>query len=287
MPKIVVIAGPTASGKSDLAIKLAKKYNGIIINADSRQIYRDLNLSTAKPVPEKISKDGTWFVDGVPHYLYNFVALDSDYNIYKYQNDVKKIIESNSDKVIFLVGGTGLYIDSIIHGYILPKHKSENFERFNIEELKNMIGKKISFLNPSDRENPRRLISLLRREEEPKSEISSNYLYLVIDVPKEILKERIAKRVNKMIDEGLVDENRTIFEKYGELNLPSLNTIGYKEFEEYFKNNISLEEAISLVVLHTMQYVKRQKTWFKRNKETVYINDFNQADQATSNFLRN
>lgn len=287
MPKIVVIAGPTASGKSDLAINLAKKYNGIIINADSRQLYRDLNISTAKPKPEKIKKDGTWIVNGVPHFLYSFVSLESDYNIYKYQSDVKKIIESNSEKVIFLVGGTGLYIDSIIHGYILPKHRKDNFEKISTEELKSMLGEKLSVLNESDRENRRRLISILNREEDPQRDVSSNYLYLVIDVSKEILKERITQRVKKMLDDGLVDENRLIFEKYGTLNLPSLNTIGYKEFEEYFKNNISLEDAINLVAIHTMQYAKRQKTWFKRNSEVIYIENFDQADYATSNFLRN
>lgn len=289
MPKIVVISGQTASGKSELSLSLAKKYNGIVINADSRQIYKELNIGTAKPIPQSISKDKTWYIDNIPHYLFGFASIETEYNIYKYQKDVQKIIERNPNKTIFLVGGTGLYIDSIIHGYILPTLEESILEYRNLDltQLKELVGERINQLNESDRENPRRLITLLKQNEKPKTKPLSSYIYLVLDVESEILKERIAKRVEAMFNNGLIQENEEIYKRYPDYSLPSLNTIGYKEFKEYFEKKITVDQVKELVRIHTNQYAKRQKTWFKRNNEAIYIKSLEEADQAVSNFLKN
>lgn len=287
MNRVIVISGPTASGKTDIAHKLAKKHGGIIVNADSRQIYRDLNIGTAKPIPQKISKDGTWYIENIPYLLFGFASLESEYNIFKYQKDFQKILIKYPNMNIFLVGGTGLYIDSIIHGYILPQHKQQDLKDLDISQLQQMVDEKIQTLNESDRQNPRRLISLIKSTTPPSKNSYPEYLYLVIDVPKEILNQRIEERVEKMFEQGLKDENEAIYAKYPNYDLPSLNTIGYKEFKEYFEGNLDLNSVKELVITHTKQYSKRQRTWFKRNKEAIYIDNFDKADQAVSNFLRN
>lgn len=283
--KVIAITGPTASGKSSLSIKLAKKYHGLVINADSRQIFRDLNIGTAKPKPDQIKKDGTWYISEVPHYLFGFASLETEYNVFKYQKDVEKILRENPNIPIFLVGGTGLYIDSIMYEFKLPIHNEKDYTNFSIEELKKELGERISELNESDRNNPRRLISVLKRINEGEKNKRNNSIYLYIDVEKEELEKRINERVEDMFKSGILEENIQIHNKYPNYDIPSLNTIGYKEFKEYFEQTKTIEEIKELIKIHTRQYAKRQRTWFKRDKDIQYVKDFDQADQIVSNFL--
>lgn len=286
IPKIIVIAGQTASGKNELAIKLAKDFNGIIINADSRQIYRDLNVATAKPIPEKIKKDGTWYISNIPHYLYGFASLETQYNIFKYQKDVSRLIKQNKDKVIFLVGGTGLYIDSVVMQYNLPKNTDTNYTELTNEELIEIIGKRYLELNESDKKNRRRLESIAKQINQPNKSRNLKHLYLILKVEKDILKERITDRINVMFKNGLLEENQKIWNKYKNYSLPSLQTIGYQEFEDYFNGQIDLDTLKNLIITHTNQYAKRQLTWFKRNKEAKFISDYKIAYLEVSNFLK-
>lgn len=283
--RLIAVAGQTASGKNELALMLAKNFNGIIVNADSRQIYRDLNIGTAKPIPDKIKKDGTWIIDTIPHYLYGFASLETEYNIYKYQKDVEKILNKNEGKVIFLVGGTGLYIDSIVLGYNLPQTIETSYSNLEFDKLVEKVGSRFENLSESDKKNRRRLESIARQIDLPSQNASTNSLYLVLDLPKEVIKERISKRVENMFVSGLEEENRNLFEKYKGFELNSLQTIGYKEFEEYFKGNIPIETVKELIITHTNQYAKRQKTWFKRNQNALLVSDYNSAYLAVSNFL--
>jgi tRNA dimethylallyltransferase len=284
--KIIVIAGTTASGKSKLAISLAKKHSGIIINADSRQVYKELNIGSAKPIPDEITENGIWIIDGIAHHLYGFQNIQSDYNIYQYQKDVSKVIEENPDKNIFLVGGTGLYLDCIIYNYTLPETKDIDLGSLSIGELQKKLGSKLFELNESDRQNPRRLISHLKQLSSPAKQNPIDALYLVLDSTKEIIEERINNRVDEMIGQGLENEYKELYSKYGALNLKGLDTIGYREFNEYFEKKISLDKVIELIKIHTRQYAKRQRTWFNRNKEAIHISSLEEADQAVGNFLR-
>lgn len=286
--KIIAISGTTASGKNGLALKLAKRFNGIIINADSKQIYKELNIATAKPIAEKI-EDDTWYIENIPHYFYGHISIDEEYNVYRYQSEFRKLLEKINSELIFLVGGTGLYIDSIMYSYQLPIYddkQKEKYKDYELAQLQNILGDSLNELNESDRKNKRRLISHILGNEKNIKERIPNSLYLYLDIPKETVNENIEKRVEEMFNNGLEEENRQLFEKYKGYTLPSLQTIGYKEFEEYFKGNISIEKVKELIIIHTKQYAKRQRTWFKKNTDIVKVNDVKKASQIVSNFLR-
>lgn len=307
MKPLIVIAGCTASGKSDLAIKLAKQIGGYIINADSKQVYREFKIATSQPIPNKIKKDGKWIIDGIEHYLYGFVSIKSDYNIFKYQNDVKNILnkKEKDNQYPILVGGTGLYIDSIVYNYLLTqtntsttKNKINGYDRdylssLGIDELKTLIKEKLpnfnfEELNQSDRNNPRRLIRLIENSpiKATKGEIL-NHKYFVLHIEKEKLENNIKLRIEKMFEKGLLEEARAVYENYylkiSNSNQQdskeaikiknSLNIIGFKELIPYFKKEKSLEEVKESIFIHTRQYAKRQRTWFKKNDATISIKD--------------
>ena len=286
---IIVIAGPTASGKSEIAISIAKKINGYIINADSRQIYKELIIGTAQPIPEK-TENYIWYIGGIKHFLYGYKSLTDPFNISIYQKDVQNILDTQNG-IPILVGGTGLYIDCIIYNYDL---KNENIDtvlrkrlsKLSTKELQNLINQNIlKKMNKSDRGNPRRLIRIIEgRKIEKKNLKKRENIYFVIDIPKEELKERIIKRVNLMFKKGLKEEARDLFNRYDN-NLQSFNTIGYQEFREYFKGEKSLNEVREEILTHTYQYAKRQRTWFKRNKDTIWTRDINDILQEAEQFI--
>ncbi|MFA5633876.1 MAG: tRNA (adenosine(37)-N6)-dimethylallyltransferase MiaA [Candidatus Dojkabacteria bacterium] len=270
---IIVIAGPTASGKSDFAIKLAKDINGVIINADSRQIYKEISIGTAKPSIEEMKE--------VPHFLYGHISVKENYNIYRYQKDVEKVLTNLSkEQIPIFVGGTGLYIDSVVFNYHLSKEEVDKEERgklnlLSIKELRKLVDPNIlKSLNNSDRNNPVRLIRIIEKNE--KRELRGKELihkYFVIDIDKEELNRRIRDRVENMIDNGLIEENINTREE--DLNkYPALKTIGYQEFDGYFEKQKSLDDVKDEIVKNTSKYAKRQKTWFRRHKHAIWTNDY-------------
>ena len=290
MTPIIVIAGPTATQKSSLAIKLAQKINGIIINADSRQIYKELKIGTAQPQPEKV-KENVWFISEVPHYLYGNISINKELNLYKYQKLVQNII-SKTSKPIILVGGTGLYIDAIVQGYKLEPNqnslKRKYLEKLSINELWNLIPtNKLNQLNNSDKNNPRRLIRFIERKYTRLEKSPIKHLYCITSVPnKEIYIKRLKKRINAMINQGLENEIKNLLQKTPNLwELSALNTIGYKEFKPYFEGKIDIKTVKENILQHTKQYSKRQETWFKRNSSANIINNINDLYQLTKNFL--
>lgn len=275
---IIVIAGSTASGKSSLAIKLAKEIDGYIINADSRQIYKELKIGTAQPTPQRI-ENKIWYIDGIKHYLYGNISVTEKYSIYKYQKDVQKIL-NKEDLIPILVGGTGLYIDSIIYNYNLKSESVEETEysrdklnKMNVKELQELIPEKtLKNMNQSDSKNPRRLIRVIERGGEIFSKGKSlNFTYFVIDLPMKTLEKRIKERVEIMIKNGLEEENRKLINKGFSYNLPALQSIGYQEFDGFFDGRKNLEDVKRDIVTHTLQYARRQKVWFKKNEEVIYI----------------
>lgn len=267
---IIVIAGPTCSGKSSIALQLAKDIDGVIINGDSRQIYTELRIGTARPTQEEMQ--------GIPHYLYGHISVREDYNIFKYQKDFNRTIQKiPNEKAIILVGGTGLYIDSVIFNYKLKENneKGLDIESKDIEEIRKLIPKSIlENLNESDRNNPRRLLRILQkgtREAEKGNPLL--HKYFVIDIEPNVLRERIAKRVDNMFKEGLVEENHRLqIECLTEYK--ALSTIGYQEFRGYFDGTKKLEEVKQEIINHTNQYAKRQRTWFRRNPNAIWSNNY-------------
>lgn len=278
--KIIVLTGCTASGKSSIGIKLAKKIDAVIINADSRQIYKELTIGTAKPIPDTI-KGKTYYIENIPHYLYSTVSIKEDYNIYQYQKDVKEILKKiPTTTPVILLGGTGLYIDSIIKNFQLKETVDKrNYDIYSISQLKKMVGSsKLKQLNESDRENPRRLIRILQKSAS-KENINTtqplNHIYIVVDVEKDILNKNIEKRVKQMFENGLLKENEELRKK-GLNKFRGFRTIGYQEFDKYFSERRDLVEIKKEIINHTRQYAKRQRTWFRRNKNAIWCKTFDE-----------
>ncbi len=305
MEKIIVILGPTATGKTDLAVKLAKKFNGEIVSADSRQIFRNMDIATAKP---KI-KNGCF--KGVPHYLIDSFPLNKDLNkhlnVAVYKNLAIKAIRGiqKREKLPFLVGGTGLYIKAVIDNLDFPKiipdkDLRQKLEKKSSEELFRLYQK----LDPKgakiiDKDNKRRLIRALevcylskqpfwqqRKQKKPLFEV----LQIGIKLPKPVLDKNISIRTDKMMRLGLEKEIKTLFRKYGNLLIFS-QTIGYQEWLPYIKDGIDSKikkQITEDIKNHTRQYAKRQMTWFKKDKRIKWIspsNLFNKAEKLVKNFL--
>jgi tRNA dimethylallyltransferase len=288
---IIVIAGPTASGKSNLAIRLAKEIKGKIINADSRQVYKELSIGTGKPSEKERSL--------VAHHLYDYISVKENYNIYRYQKDFNKLLKSFPKKKIpILVGGSGLYIDSVIFNYELKEEKLTKREKEKRERLNNLsVGqlqelvrdinpKLLEKLNRSDRSNPIRLIRLIEREGEILNKKEPRkHKYFVIDLDKKVLNKNIETRVEKMFEMGLLEENRKLREK-GLEKYPALNTIGYQEFIPYFEGKCSLEDVKRKIIKNTKEFAKRQRTWFRKHDHAIWTSNYNLILEESLKFIR-
>ena len=290
MNKLLIILGPTASGKSDLAIKLAKLFNGKIVSADSRQVYKEMNIGTAKPSKGNIR-----------YHLLDIIEPDKRFSAAQYKEAACKAIKDiqNRNKLPILCGGTGLYISSIIENWQFPKVPPQEklrkeLEKKSVEQLFKIYQK----LDPEgaksiDKKNKRRLIRAIEVckannkpfwQQRKSSKSLFDTLLIGIELPKKELKERIAKRIKKMIKIGLETEIKILKDKYG--RIPSLQTIGYQEWKEYFNNKINKKEVQDLIELHTVQYSKRQMTWFKKMKNIQWIKKPEQAIKLTKLFLK-
>jgi tRNA-2-methylthio-N6-dimethylallyladenosine synthase len=271
-PKLVVVLGPTASGKTDLAVSLAKQFNGELISADSRMIYKGMDIGTNKPKE--------------PHQMIDIVSPDEDFNVALYKKmAVEKIKEiQEKGKLPILVGGTGLYIKSIVENLDFPAIKADKklrkeLEKKTAEELFKMyqkIDKKGAEI--IDRNNKRRLIRAIEvclstNEsffKERKGEQLFNVLQIGIKVDKEELEKRISKRVDLMFKQGLEKEVKKLYKKYG-FKIYPMQTIGYQEWQDYFKGLISKEEVKERIKINTFNFAKRQMTWFKKDKTIKWI----------------
>ena len=284
--KIIVIAGATATGKSEISLKLAKKINGYIINADSRQIYKKINIGSAKPKFDKEISKGVHTLNGITHYLYDFVDPKENFTIFDYQNCVNNVLK-NTQGIPILTGGSGLYIDSVVYNYKLSKNnKNTDLKDKSIDELQELAKEYLPYMSESDRKNRHRLIRAIQREGVNKEKGKElNNIYFVIDIEKEILQERIKKRIDNMFKEGLLEENISLLKQGYTYDDKGMKTIGYIEFKEYFENKISLEDVKERIFKNTMGYVKRQRTWFKRNKNAIWINDPKEISYLASNFI--
>jgi len=294
MNKLIVILGPTASGKTDLAVFLAKKLKGEVVSADSRQIYKEMDIGTAKVTKKEMT--------GVPHYLIDIIPPNKTFTLAQYKIRTIKIIKDiqRRGKTPFLVGGTGLYIKAVVENLQIPKVAPNPALREKLEKKTNEeLLKDLAKLDPQaaetiDRKNKRRLVralevcilsgkpfSALKIKGKPMFEV----LQLGISVPRQTLYRRINQRVERQIKDGLIDEVKNLSRKYG-WNLPSLSGIGYKEFKPYFEEKITLREAKKNLKQNTRQYARRQMTWFRKDKSIQWIKNAKEANRLIKKFLQ-
>ncbi len=272
---IICIVGPTAVGKTKLSIELAKKYNAIVVNCDSTQVYKGMNIGTAKVTEEE--------KEGVPHYLFDIVDPDYNYTVYDYQKDARKIIEENKGRNIILVGGTGLYLKAALYNYEFSEETNENqeYNELSNEELYALALKKDSNMN-IHQNNRKRLIRFLNKENIKQAERYPIYdaIYIGLTTDRKTLYDRINERADIMFKSGLLEEVKEFYDKKEDSK--AINTaIGYKELYKYFSHEISLEEAIDLIKKNSRHYAKRQYTWFKNQMDIDWLEvDFNNFDNT-------
>lgn len=278
---IIVIIGPTGVGKTKLSIELAKKYNAEIINADSMQVYKGLNIGTAKIKEEE--------KEGIPHHLFDICNVFDNYSVYDYQRDCRKKIKEleNQKKNIILVGGTGLYIKAALYDYRFQEegHLEEYPELTNQE-----IWNKIKTFDPTCEihiNNRKRLVRLLNKYEQNliTEKVGNNPLYsfymIGLTTDRNTLYEKINYRVDKMVEEGLIQEVENLYHK--NIYSKAIQTgIGYKELYQYFNGKCSLEEALDTIKKNSRHYAKRQYTFFKNQFSNIRwyqtnYQDFNQT----------
>ena len=263
---IIVVCGPTGVGKTKLSVMLAKKYNGIIINSDAVQVYKKMDIASAKVTEEE--------KEGVKHYLLDICAYDENYTIYDYQKDARKIIDENNDKVIIMVGGSGLYQKAALYDYKLTEENNENdeYENLSNQELFDLALKKDPNMT-IHQNNRKRLIRFLNKEniDDKKAELLyKDVLFIGLTTDREKLYDIINKRVDKMVKNGLIEEAKYFYEK--DHNAKSLKTvIGYKELFRYFDGEISKEDALELIKKNSRRYAKRQYTWFNHQVPTIWV----------------
>ena len=288
---LIVILGATATGKTNLAVKIADKYNGEIISADSRQIYKKLNIGTGKDYEEYIINDRK-----IQHHLIDIIEPDIDYSVFQFQNDFKTAYNKikSKNKVPILCGGTGLYIESILLDYPLnnigPNYKlRKELETKSIEDLLKLVGEKfIKNANESELNNKRRIIRFIERLNQPKDKTKqiikiNNPLIIGTNFTRYIIREKIEKRLIKRLNEGLVDEVKSLINNG--ISNDRLEAIGleYKFVSQYLKNVYSEEEFISKLTTKIQQFAKRQLSWFRRmERRKLKINWVDNADFNTS-----
>lgn len=263
---IIVIVGPTGVGKTKLSIELAKYYKASIINADAVQIYKDLNIGSAK-----ITEDEK---EGIKHYLLDIKNLDEEYSVCDYQRDARRIINDNLNQNIIFCGGTGLYISAALMDYrFYEDDLNLTYDEYSNEELYELVLKKDNN-SKIDKNNRIRMIRFLNKKNielvEPKL-LYKNVIFIGLTTSRDKLYEVINKRVDKMFNDGLIDEVRRLYNK--NKNSKILNrAIGYKEVIKYLKQEISLEEAKELIKKNSRHYAKRQYTWFNNKMNIKWFN---------------
>jgi len=297
LPKVIVILGPTASGKTALSLKLAKQFNGEIISADSRQVYREMNIGTAKASAAELK--------AVKHYLVDSINPDESYTLGQYKRDAVKYINliQHKGKTPFLVGGTGLYLWALIANLDIPEIKPDRKLRARLEKMVKRHGLyyaygRLTALDPEaayivDPKNPRRVLRALEIAILTKKPFSATRktgpplfapLILGIGVPQEKLKSNINSRVEAMMRAGLVTEVKNLLKKYGKRKLP-FDAIGYREVISYLAGEITRDQAAELIKSNTWKFAKRQYTWFKK-LPVLWINTHKQAETEIKKFLK-
>ncbi len=299
-PKVIVLCGPTASGKTSLSIELAKRINGEIISCDSMQIYKDMDIGTAKPTEQE--------KQGIKHYLLDFLSPEVRYSVADYKKDAEKAIEEilKKRKVPIIVGGTGLYINSLIYNIEYKDSKIDidyrnKLEKMVVEKgLENLyeMAQKIDpeamkNISHNDKKRIMRVLEIYNETGKTKTELEIesrknepkyNYIVFALDMDRDKLYERINKRVDIMLKNGLIHEVEKLINTY-KIMPTAMQGLGYKEVVEYLKGNCTEEEMVEKIKMETRRYAKRQLTWFRKNKETIWLNGLEEADKNINTIL--
>ena len=280
---ILCIVGPTGVGKTKMSVELAKKYDAIIINCDAMQVYKGMDIGTAKVTEEE--------KEGIEHYLFDFVDPKINYTVFDYQKDVRILLEKFKDRNIIFVGGTGLYLKAALYSYEFNEEDTttNEYEELSNEELYELAKEK----DPNTMihaNNRKRLVRFLNKKEINTEKSTPLYkaIYIGLTCNREDLYDRINKRVDKMFEEGLLKEVRRFYDK--NIESKALSTaIGYKELYAYFKGEIDLEEAKELIKKNSRHYAKRQYTWFNNQMDIKWFNadfnDFNKTIEEVEKYI--
>ncbi len=304
LPKIIVLVGPTASGKTSWSLQLAEKFSGEIISADSRQIYRKMTIGTAK-VQGEWKWNGlrrTYMVGDTVHHLIDFLDPGKLFTVAEFRDKAVKYVKlaTSNKRIPIIVGGTGLYVDALVDNYIIPKvtpnkKLRQSLDHKTTDELMTLLGQ----MDPEtaeriDSKNKRRLIRALEvciftgepfSAQRMKGEALFYPLIIGVDVPRDILYNRIDTRIDEMMVQGLEQEVRALIRQRYSWDMPSMNGIGYKEFREYFEGTCSLETAVELLKRDTRRLAKKQLTWFKRDKKIHWVDSYEKAEKLVRNFI--
>jgi tRNA dimethylallyltransferase len=279
---LIVIAGPTASGKTAAAIQLAQHFNTVVVSADSRQFFREMSIGTAKPTAEELA--------AAPHYFINSHSITESFSVGDFERECLVLLEELFQKhqVVILAGGSGLYIKAICEGFDeLPASDPEIRERLNAELAEKgltALQERLKLVDPVyynevDINNPQRVIRAIEVYESSGQPFSSyrtaktnkrtfNIIKLGLDMPREVLYNRINQRVDLMVADGLVEEVESLL-PYRHLN--ALNTVGYSEIFDFFDGNTDLPTAISMIKQNTRRFAKRQMTWFRKDEGIIWV----------------
>lgn len=302
-PPLLVLTGPTAVGKTKLSISLAKAINGEIISADSMQVYRHMDIGSAKIRKEEM--------EGVPHYLVDVLEPEEEFHIVKFQQMAKEAMKEiySRNKIPILVGGTGFYIQSVTKDIDFTEAEQETAYRQELEALalekgSSFLHEKLKEVDPQSAEeihenNVKRVIRALEFYEQNGFPISQHnaeqkqrqspyqLAYFVLNAPRPLLYERIDLRVDEMIQEGLVKEVQTLKERGCHRGMVSMQGLGYKEILDYLEGNCSLEEAVRILKRDTRHFAKRQITWFKREEDVTWVNkdDFDYNEEKILEYM--
>ena len=280
---IICVVGPTGVGKTKMSVALAKKYNAIIVNCDATQVYKELDIGSAKATKEE--------QEGIEHYLLDFKNLNEFYTVYEYQKDARKIIENNKNKNIIFVGGTGLYLKAALYDYRFTEEDDNHidYKDKTNEELYNIALKK----DPNMKihiNNRQRLIRFINKQNVDKVEPRPLYKHIIIGLttPRENLYRIINNRVDDMIKKGLIAEVKNFYDQDIKTK-PLLSSIGYKELYKYFNKELTLEEAIELIKKNSRHYAKRQYTFFNNQLDVnwfdVNYENFNETIEKVVKFI--
>ncbi len=298
MNKVIVIVGPTGVGKTKLSIELAKYFHSEIINGDSVQVYKELNIGSAKIKEEE--------KENIRHHLLDIKNIEDNYTIYDYQNDVRnKIKEFNDANLLpIIVGGSGLYLKAALYDYKFNDEESKDnlYEDLSNEEVYKLLmekdEKEALKLHVNNRKRVVRALNIIEKSKTTKSNILENQdhkpiydiCFIGLTLPRDVLYERINERVDIMIKDGLVGEARNLYNKYKDNNYKSLQAIGYKELFSYFRGEITLDEAINLIKKKSRNYAKRQYTWFNNQFNTKWFNvnldNFDETVKEVKDYVR-
>lgn len=305
LPKVIFIVGPTASGKTELSTFLAKEFDGEIVNADSRQVYKEMNIATAKPIRDASqSKHKEFVFNGAVHHLMDIVKPNQPFTLADYKERANEAITNilARRKLPIVVGGTGLYIWTLVDNLDIPKVAPNKKLRKSFED-KTLIDlvKLLKNVDPQaaekvDLKNKRRVLRALEvaissgesfTVQTTKSFPLYNCLQIGMFLPREELYKRINTRIDQQMEQGLLEETKNLSAKYS-WDLPSMSSIGYKQIGSFLRGEISLEKVLEIFKRDTRRYAKKQLSWFKRDKRIIWVqkNDLRLVKKIIGKFLK-